>query len=75
MDKTPVILFLLLMISPLPVVIFRKMRWAMKRRQEHASNQEWSAEYSSGMFGILMAGAFGLTVTPYLLYAYYILSH
>lgn len=74
MDKTTIILFLLLALSPLPVITFRKMLWAMKRRHEYALNQNWSAEYSTGMFGILMGGAFGLTVTPYLIYSYYILS-
>ncbi|WP_171049052.1 hypothetical protein [Rhizobium sp. MHM7A] len=46
MDKAPIILFLLLAISPLPVITFRKMLWAMKRRHEYALNQHWSAEYS-----------------------------
>jgi hypothetical protein len=67
MDKMPVILFSLLSILPLPIVAFRKMRWAMKCRTEHARNNEWSAEYSIGMFAILMAGAFALTISPYLI--------
>jgi hypothetical protein len=73
MDKTPVMLFLLLALSPLPCVTLQKMRWAMKLRQEYALNQNWSAEYSTGMFGILMGGVLGLSVTPYLIYAYFVL--
>lgn len=73
MDKTPVVLFLLLAISPLPVVTFHKMRWAMKWRAEYSRRSEWRAEYSAGMFGMLMAGAFALTLSPYLAAAYYLL--
>jgi hypothetical protein len=73
MDKTPVILFLLLAMSPLPVVSLMKMRQAMQARARYSRDQNWSQEYSAGMFAIMMGGIFGLTICPYLAYGYYLL--